>query len=88
MCWALVVMYLRRQTRLQTDRHAQTYGPDMPSMPMGTDRNSALHTAHPDPHCLLVVRGRSHPLNEYFLTFLCIDDQFENELIGAIIQIN
>ena len=52
MCWALIVMYLRSQTRVQTDRHARSYRSDMPSVPMGMGRNSRLHTACPDPQSL------------------------------------
>ena len=52
MCWALIVMCIRKQTRVQTGRHARSYGSDMPSVPMGTDRNSRLHTACPAPQSL------------------------------------
>ena len=71
MCWALIVMYLRNQTRTQTDRHARSYRSDMPSVPMGTDRNSRLHTACPDPNRCLVASGRSPSVDEYFFQKSC-----------------
>tara|TARA_R110000796_G_scaffold185330_2_gene302009 strand:+ start:105691 stop:106482 length:792 start_codon:yes stop_codon:yes gene_type:complete len=44
---------------------------------IGTAANSSLDAFYQRIECFL------NPLNEYFFTFLCIDDQFENELIEA-----
>ena len=54
MRWALVEMYLRSKTRLQTDRHVQSSGSDTARMPMGTPISTdSIHLNRATDGCLV-----------------------------------
>ena len=73
MRWALIEMYLRSQTRLQTDRHARSYGSDMGTVPMGTDCDSAVNTGCPEPHSPCCSRRFRAPLERIFFPKILVD---------------